>query len=257
MSDFGEKPLAGKRILFLAAQTPYPPDGGGAIRNLAFLEYLAGAGAEITLLCFGRDAERDAVARRELAPFCAAIEIMPPPTARSKKERLRDLARGNADMSGRLASPAFDLRLRTLLYEQQWASVHFQGLEIAAPYIGYRLFFPPREALKALVSDLQALRSGSETDRNAMQAKKPTPRPRIILDEFNAEYLLQERAVKKRSAQRSGHCSTCAVRRKRGYGRAHVPAILGFRRAACGRSSATVSSRPIKSSLRRPPTAKP
>ena len=200
-----DTPLEGKHILFLAAQTPFPPDGGGAIRNLAFLTYLTNAGADVTLLCFGRSRALDDLAMAHLDSLCQAITIVPQPPARSTRARLGDLLRGKADMSKRLYSPLFIAKLHEFLRTQTWDAIHLQGLEIAAPYMWH-------VSLTKATLDLLSKNAPAPKQNQPVTPKKSrpyrlienvtvtyvqpeTPPPLVILDEFNAEYLLQRRAA--------------------------------------------------------------
>lgn len=152
----------------LTPQLPYPPDQGAPIRNWNFIRYLGSCGRyDVTLLSFARPGEHgtpgEATATTSLAQYCSRVEIIAAPPSRSKLARLRTLLKvGRPDLAMRLASPVFTANLKYLLETQQFDAILCEGLELA-PFI------------------MAAL-------------SNTTNRPRLILDEHNAEWLLQQRA---------------------------------------------------------------
>ena len=68
------------RILFLAAQPPYPPEQGGALRNYGLLRQSARA-HDITLLTF---APVGAPLAPELSALCREVIQVPTPPPRSR-----------------------------------------------------------------------------------------------------------------------------------------------------------------------------
>ena len=151
------------KVLLLTPQTPYPPDQGAPIRNYSFVRYLGQNPAyELSLLSFARPGEDPAntPARAELAKYCRQVELVPHPAARSKAARLRDsLFSPLPDLAKRLASPEFEAALAKLLQAETFDVIQCEGLEMA-PFV------------LACRSRLTA---------------------RLVLDEHNAEYLLQRR----------------------------------------------------------------
>ena len=147
------------KILFLAPQLPYPPYQGTALRNWGLVSGLARNHA-VSLLSFvapGQDPQPES----PLAAACEAVETVPQP-ARSLPQRLRDLVlTGQPDMALRLESPVFRQRLADWLVRESFDVVHIEGIELA-PYLDV----------------LEAAR----------------PRPLILFDDHNCEYLLQKRA---------------------------------------------------------------
>ncbi len=117
------------RILMITASLPYPPASGGAIRAYGLLHGLHAAGHDITLLSFhDHDESPDDT---PLADFCSHIETLPPP-ARTKTDRLRDLLLSRqADIARRMYSDTFHGRLVTLLREESFDLVQFEGIEVA------------------------------------------------------------------------------------------------------------------------------
>jgi sugar transferase (PEP-CTERM/EpsH1 system associated) len=150
---------ARRRILFLTPQLPYPPEQGTAIRNYNLIQQVARR-HDVALLSF---TERPDALPGRLADLCHPLRVVPAP-ARSMRARLRTLlTTREPDMAHRLRSEAFASELRTLLTHETFDIVQVEGLELA-PY-----------ALMIL-------------DWFAEGA------PRIILDDHNAEYVLQRRA---------------------------------------------------------------
>lgn len=156
------------RLLILTPQLPFPPDQGAPIRNWNFIRYLGSSNRyEVTLLSFARPGEhgttQEATAIETLKKYCSRVEIVAAPPRRSKLARLRTLLKvGRPDLAMRLASPVFQANLKCLLETQRFDAVLCEGLELA-PFV-------------------------LTTFANA------SPRPRLILDEHNAEWLLQHRA---------------------------------------------------------------
>jgi len=170
------------RVLFLAPSLPYPPRSGATIRNLNLVRALA-CRHEVTLLSFleaeplpepsraGGEAGGEARQRAgsvgrlgespevppTLADLCRAVEVVPAPT-RTRFRRLADLARSEPDLVRRLASPDLADRARVLVSREGFDVVHVGGLEMAG--VG----LPLRETAA------------------------------VVLDEHNAEHVLQQRA---------------------------------------------------------------
>ena len=156
------------RLLVLTPQLPYPPDQGAPIRNWNFLRYLGSTSSyEITLLSFARPGEYDtaaeSAARQVLQTLCRRVEIVAAPAPRSKTSRLQALfTKRGPDLALRLASSTFSAKLRELIDTEKFDALLCEGLELSS----------------------------------VVMATIPTQatRPRLILDEHNAEWLLQQRA---------------------------------------------------------------
>lgn len=160
------------RILFLAPSLPFPARSGATIRNLSLIRALAER-HEVTLLSFqeavdgpaqppvrSQNHEARGPAARvppELSALCRSVEVVPAPV-RPRWRRLIDLPGPRPDLVRRLASPAFAARAHALFARGSFDLVHVGGLEMAE--FGY----PFRD------------------------------RAAILLDEHNAEYVLQQRA---------------------------------------------------------------
>ncbi len=147
------------RILLLTPQRPYPPHQGTTLRNFNLVKELA----KRHQLCVFTFLEPDqlAIDPAPLTELCEWVDTMPAPR-RSRGLRLRQLLfTRRPDMSWRLWSPQFAERLQTRLSEQTFDVVEIEGIEMA-PYLPV----------------LAAAR----------------PRPLIIYDAHNAEWILQQRA---------------------------------------------------------------
>jgi sugar transferase (PEP-CTERM/EpsH1 system associated) len=145
------------KILFLTPQLPYPPRQGAALRNWGLISGLA-ARHEVAVLSFLAPASSPEGA---VAQQVCRVETVEFPT-RTIRDRLRDmLTTRQPDMALRLASEAYARRLADWLAAESFAVVQIGGIEMA-PYLDV----------------LEAAR----------------PRPRIVFDNLNCEYLLQKRA---------------------------------------------------------------
>lgn len=146
------------RILFLTPQLPYPPQKGTALRNWGLIAGLAPR-HQVSVLSF-LDPNQAVAPAANLVRTCARVEALPPPH-RSLGLRLRDLvATRQPDMARRLYSADFAQRLRAWLANESYDVVHIEGIELA-PYL---------DVLEAA-----------------------DPRPLIVFDDHNCEYVLQRR----------------------------------------------------------------
>lgn len=150
------------RILFLTPYLPYPPNKGTALRNLHLLRGAA-RNHQAHLLTFGRESDRQAVEvlRRELAQ----VEMVSPPQ-RSTMQRLAGVPSAWPDLASRLYSPDFRQKLMDLLETTVFDLVQVEGLEMAPYAIEVRRWRGPKD------------------------------RPLLLLDDHNAEYLLQRSAYR-------------------------------------------------------------
>jgi glycosyltransferase involved in cell wall biosynthesis len=147
-----------KRILLLAPYPPYPPRGGGALRIYNLLKGLA-ARHDVTLLAFAPTA----AAASGLAPLreiCRVATVQGPPPRSLARRALTTLASPLPDMALRNELPAYAEALSRLLASERFDVVQAESIEMAG-------------------HALAAAGLG----------------PRLVLDEFNAEYLLQRRAA--------------------------------------------------------------
>ncbi len=166
------------RVLFLTPQPPWPPHAGPAIRNY---QLIAGAAMQhqVYVLCFG-DAETDLTTLNEICSWAGWV-ARPQPTLRDRIFHL--LRSSEPDLALRLRSEAFAERLRFILAHQHFDLIQFGGLEMA-------LYLP--------------------------LAREGNPNSLLVLDEYNVEYLLQERLAA--TSQMVGHWySRVQARRLRQY----------------------------------------
>ena len=155
------------KVLFLTPQVPYPPQQGTALRNWGFISGLA-ARHEVAVLSFLAPGQ----APEPAAPLKAVchIETVPVPV-RTLRHRLRDmLATPQPDMALRLASASYVQRLAGWLAREPFDVVQVEGIEMA-PYLDVVQAHPA----PALPGRCQ-------------------PRPLVVFDDHNCEYLLQKRA---------------------------------------------------------------
>lgn len=147
------------RILLLTPQRPYPPHQGTTLRNFNLVKELAKRHSVCVLTFLEPDqAPHDP---GPLLDLCEWLETAPVPR-RSTGLRLRQMLTTNRpDMSLRLWSPELNDRLATILRRQPFDVIEIEGIEMA-PYL----------------STLEAAQ----------------PRPLIVYDAHNAEWILQKRA---------------------------------------------------------------
>ncbi|MER2599593.1 MAG: glycosyltransferase [Caldilineales bacterium] len=164
------------RLLFLTPQVPYPPHQGTTIRNYNLLANLAGE-YEIHLLTFQAEGDNPP-GNSPLPRYCTVIEAVDAPPPRDLMRRAWTTAiTTTPDMGLRLASDTFQAQLGMLLERYRYDVVQIEGIEMA-PY-GLWLTHHPLW-------------------RNAQQKANlpsiPIGRPRLVFDNHNAEYVLQQRA---------------------------------------------------------------
>ncbi len=146
------------KILFLTPQAPYPPHKGTALRNWGLIAGLA-LRHQVSLLSF-QTSGQELQPAPPLIAACARVETVPQP-ARTLRDRLRDmLTTRQPDMALRLASKQYSQRLADWLVREPFDVVHVEGIELA-PYL------------------------------NIVEAARP--RPFVVFDDHNCEYLLQQR----------------------------------------------------------------
>lgn len=153
------------KILLLSPYPPYPPRGGGTMR---IYQILRGLAQRHTLTCL--TFAPDEAAEEALAPLrnlCRIITVRGPAPRSVSRRAWTTVASQLPDMALRNASPDFRAALHDLVAHERFDVVQAESIEMA-PY----------------------LMSLSSTDR-ALSAS----RPRLVLDQFNAEYVLQKRAA--------------------------------------------------------------
>jgi sugar transferase (PEP-CTERM/EpsH1 system associated) len=147
------------RILLITPQRPYPPHQGTTLRNFNLIKELAKRHT-VCVLSF-LEPDQSLADNGPLSSYCDWVETIPVPQ-RTLSLRLRQMLLTNRpDMSWRLWSSEFAQRLANRLDSEKFDIVEIEGIEMA-PYL----------------SVVQAAR----------------PKPRIIYDAHNAEWILQKRA---------------------------------------------------------------
>ncbi len=198
-----------RHILFLTPQLPYPPQQGTAIRNFNLLARLARHHV-VDLLTFlqpGDSLSPDS----PLHGLCRTIVTAPVPQ-RTLADRLRTtLTSSLPDMALRLESPEMWQRLRELMQQRTYDIVQIEGIEMAS----YGLAI-----------------AGVRLTPGAVAVEPQVPRPRLVFDDHNAEYVLQQRAfqtdVRKPNRWAAAAYSLLQWQKLRRYERAicrHVDAV--------------------------------
>lgn len=150
------------RILYLAQLVPYPADAGPKIRMYYGLRYLAAAGHQVTLLAFRRpDDTPEAI--NHLAPYCQEIQTVLMPRSRwlDGLGLARSLLANQPFLIARDHVPAMYRAIHDLTGRETFDVIHADQLWMA-PY--------------------------------ALAAKQFShQRPRTVLDQHNAVYLIPKR----------------------------------------------------------------
>lgn len=150
------------KLLFLTPQLPYPPHQGTTIRNFHLLAGLAQS-HKIALLSFAN--ETQSLEETPLPDLCYRIDTVPTPPARSVLRRLiTTFLSTQPDMALRLPSRDFQVRLEQLLQTDHFDVVQIEGIEMGQ----YGLNLQKRRPL--------------------------THHTKLVFDDHNAEYVLQQRA---------------------------------------------------------------
>jgi polysaccharide biosynthesis protein PslH len=148
-------------ILILAPYPPYPPRGGGALRIYHLLKGLA-AQHQVTCLTFAPN-EAAVAALAPLRDYCRVETVLGPPPRTLQQRALTTLASPLPDMAHRNASGDYAAALRALLAHEAIDVIQAESIEMA-------------QFLLAVSGVGKAI-------------------PLRVLDEFNAEYLLQKRTA--------------------------------------------------------------
>jgi glycosyltransferase involved in cell wall biosynthesis len=161
------------RILILSPYPPYPPHGGGTMRIYQLVRGLA-AHHDVTCLSFAPDA----AAEQALAPLqrvCRVVTVRGPIARGLAHRAWTTLVSPLPDMALRNTAPAYADALRALLATEQFDIVQAESIEMA----GYLL-------------QVKGLELRVQNDRNSQLS---TFNSKLVLDQFNAEYVLQKRAA--------------------------------------------------------------
>ena len=164
-----------RRLLLLTPQVPYPPHQGTTIRNYNLITNLA-ADFEVHLLCF-QQATDNPPSNSPLLRYCAVADSVPAPTRSLSGRAVTTLTSPAPDMALRLASKTFQAHLGMLLERYRYDLVQIEGIEMA-PYSLWLVQHP-------------LWRSAQQKEN---RPEIPIGRPRLVFDDHNAEYVLQQRA---------------------------------------------------------------
>src|SRR5215218_10251005 len=163
-------------ILILAPYPPYPPYGGGAMRIYQLVRGLA-ARHDVTCLSFAPDA----AAEQALAPLqrvCRVVTVRGPIARSLPRRAWTTLSSPLPDMALRNAAPAYGAALRALLATEQFDIVQAESIEMAGHLLRVK-------SLELRVQNMSHSLGSSDTIQNS----------KLVLDQFNAEYVLQKRAA--------------------------------------------------------------
>jgi glycosyltransferase involved in cell wall biosynthesis len=173
-SIFNFQRLNSLNILILSPYPPYPPHGGGTMRIYQIIRGLA-ARHSLTCLTFVPD-EAAQHALEPLHAVCRVLVVHGPHPRGMLRRAWTTLASPLPDMALRNASRAYTSALKQLLRAEHFDIVQAESIEMA----GYL----PSYELKVLSSELTAPNSRLKTQNS-----------KFVLDQFNAEYVLQKRAA--------------------------------------------------------------
>ncbi|MBI4497829.1 MAG: glycosyltransferase [Chloroflexi bacterium] len=149
------------KVVLVTPGFPAPPTSGGSQRAFHLLRLLGRRHQVHLFSLVGASPAPDALA--QVQPFCSGVTLARVP-GRSVLHRLHDLiSTAQPDLAQRFAAPEARALLARLLGAGACDVVQVEGLEASAD----------------LLAAWEAL---------------PPPRPALVLDAFNAEYLLQRRA---------------------------------------------------------------
>lgn len=147
------------RILFLTPQMPYPPHKGTSLRNFHLIKGAA-ADHEVHLLTFAEPGSDSALVG-PLQDLCASIRTAPNPQRAFSRRLSSFFLSCSPDVASRLPSAEFTHKLDDAIKSLKPDIIQVEGLELARHYLSLHY---------------------SSQD------------PAVILDEHNAEYVLQKRA---------------------------------------------------------------
>jgi glycosyltransferase involved in cell wall biosynthesis len=157
------------KILILSPYPPYPPYGGGTMRIYQIVRGLVER-HDVTCLSFAADL----AAEQALAPLqriCRVVTVRGPLARGLSRRAWTTLASPLPDMALRNAAPAYAEALRALLATERFDIVQAESIEMA----GYLL-------------QVMSLQPQQNSELNTHNSK-------LVLDQFNAEYVLQKRAA--------------------------------------------------------------
>jgi glycosyltransferase involved in cell wall biosynthesis len=163
-------------ILILSPYPPYPPYGGGTMRIYQIIRGLAARHA-VTCVTFAPDA----AAEQALAPLhaiCRLLVVRGPLPRSPLRRAWTTLMSPLPDMALRNASHAYSKLLRHVLHDERFDIVQAESVEMA----GY---------LRMLRAEFNA---SSSAHNSKLKRPEGTQNSKLVLDQFNAEFVLQRRA---------------------------------------------------------------
>jgi glycosyltransferase involved in cell wall biosynthesis len=171
------------KILILSPYPPYPPHGGGTMRIYQLVRGLA-AHHDLTCLSFAPDA----AAEEALAPLqrvCRVVTVRGPLARSLPRRAWTTLASPLPDMALRNADPVYAAALRALLATEQFDIVQAESIEMAGHLLGVK-------DNELRIHKTSHSLGSSDTIENSQLL---TFNSKLVLDQFNAEYVLQKRAA--------------------------------------------------------------
>ena len=168
------------KILFLTPQLPNPPHKGTTIRNFNLIKQLSRR-HEVHLLSFIRS-EEDHPWVDELRKYCRGVETVIAPKHRMWRRLASFFFSPLPDMAVRLPSAEFQARLEAYLERENFDIVQVEGIEMAP----YALAIKGYGLAATFLTGLGLYAKGVTFPALA--------RCKVVFDDHNAEYVLQQRA---------------------------------------------------------------
>lgn len=148
------------RILMLAPYPPFPPQSGGALRIYNLVRGLSIHHEVWCLTCVADDEQHEAL--QPLRGLCRVVTVRGLLPRSIARRAWSTLTARLPDMALRNASPAYGAALQTLVQGQRFDVVQAESIEMG---------------------------------NYGLMARSASSKPLLVLDEFNAEYVLQRRAA--------------------------------------------------------------
>lgn len=155
------------RILFLTPQLPFPADKGTRIRNFGLVKQLARR-HEVGVISFGDPDDRASI--DALSAYARVLAVVQPPTRGRAERAARAVLDPMPDLARRLGASALTAQVEAALATGEWDVLQVEALEMAPHWLRTRPTIP------------------------------------VVLDEHNAEWILQARhaAIDARSGRLPG-----------------------------------------------------
>lgn len=167
-------------ILLLAPYPPFPPYGGGTMRIYQIARGLAARHA-VTCLTFVPDDDAEQ-ALLPLHAICRVVTVRGPEQRSLTRRAWTTATAPLPDMALRNQSPAYSAALAALLAREQFDVVQAESIEMAA-------------YLAAVHSAQSKVKSQSYAVKDAARSTHHFSAT-LVLDQFNAEFVLQKRAAR-------------------------------------------------------------